>query len=190
MDSKLMEELFSNDHVLGNYDLGGSTYVSDETKKAVQDSLEHMSRISPVEADMVELHLLKGVSQAMLGKIFGYTQPNIHYRINRGIQRLRVYLTINIYTEEELRERLGGFFACNKDIDVMVYLYMYSSQSHVARMLGDTQGKIRYRYLKCIKSLSHAPNLKDIYESMKIIGDNLTLLRVGREDFTEKRAIV
>jgi hypothetical protein len=189
MDTKLMEELFSNDYHLANYDYG-TTYVSEETRRVVEETLEHMSRISPVEADMMELHLLKGVSQALLGKIFGYTQPNIHYRINRGMDRLRVYLTINLYTEEELRSRLKGYFTNSKDIDVMVYLYLYSSQSYAARLLGDTQGKIRYRYLKCLESLSNAPQLEDIYKTMKIIGENLTLLRVCREDFVEKRAIV
>jgi hypothetical protein len=189
MDCKLMEELFSNEDGFANFD-HYTTYVSEETQQEVADTLEHMSRISPIEADMVELHLLRGVSQALLGRIFGYTQPNIHYRINRGIQRLRVYLTINRYTEEELRSRLGGFFTDQKDIDVMVFLYLYSSQSYVARKLGDTQGKVRYRYLKCIKSLSSSANLQDIYESMKIIGENLTLLRIDPEDYREKRAIL
>jgi len=149
-----------------------------------------MSSISPVEADMVELHLLKGVSQAMLGKIFGYTQPNIHYRINRGLARLKVYLKISMYTEEELRSRLCGFFTDNKDVDVLVYLYLYSSQSYVARLLGDTQGKVRYRYLKCMESLSQAPNLEDIYLSMKTIGDNLTLLRADGDKESKKRVIL
>jgi hypothetical protein len=183
-----MEEIFSQGQGLDS--LPSSTFVSRDKALQVQEILEHMSSISPVEADMVELHLLKGVSQAMLGKIFGYTQPNIHYRINRGLARLKVYLKISMYTEEELRSRLCGFFTDNKDVDVLVYLYLYSSQSYVARLLGDTQGKVRYRYLKCMESLSQAPNLEDIYLSMKTIGDNLTLLRADGDKESKKRVIL
>jgi len=183
-----MEEIFSSGQGLGS--LPSTSYLTQQKKMQVQEVLEHMSKISPVEADMVELHLLRGVSQAMLGKIFGYTQPNIHYRINRGIDRLKVYLKISIYSESELRERLSGFFTDPKDIDVLVYLYIYSSQSHVARMLGDTQGKVRYRFLKCMKSLSQASNLEDVYLSMKMVGDNLTLLRTESEKNGNKRVIL
>ena len=106
MDAKLMEEIFSNGQGLDS--LPSASFVAPHKALQVQEILEHMSYISPIEADMVELHLLKGVSQALLGKIFGYTQPNIHYRINRGIERLKVYLKISLYTEEELRSRLSG----------------------------------------------------------------------------------
>jgi len=188
MDAKLMEEIFSNGQGLDS--LPSASFVAPHKALQVQEILEHMSYISPIEADMVELHLLKGVSQALLGKIFGYTQPNIHYRINRGIERLKVYLKISLYTEEELRSRLSGFFTDKKDIDVLVYLYIHSSQSHVARMLGDTQGKVRYRFLKCMESLSQAPSLEDIYLSMKTVGDNLTLLRSDSDKEPRKRVIL
>jgi len=189
MDAKLMEEIFSNEYSLSNL----PSFTSEASEESIRDMeriLTHMSRISPIEADMVELHLLKGVSQALLGKIFGYTQPNVHYRISRGIERLRVYMQITMYTEDELRERLSGLFTCQRDIDVMAYLYIYSSQSHVARMLGDTQGKVRYRYLKCLESLERAPNMADIYTSMKVLGENLTLLRVDPEDYVQKRVLL
>jgi len=81
-------------------------------------------------------------------------------------------------------------FTNEKDIEVMVLLYMYSSQSHVARLLGDTQGKVRYRYLKCLESLERAPNMQDVYISMKVLGENLTLLRIDPEDYTQKRVFL
>ena len=64
--------------------------------------IDHMSRISPIEADMVDLHLLKGVPQSALGKIFGYTQPNIHYRVNRALDRIKILIQVPIFEEEEL----------------------------------------------------------------------------------------
>lgn len=188
MDQKLMEQIFSDAHGLQN--CPSPKYVSDDQIDKIQSILEHMSKVSPVEADMVELHLLHGLSQAYLGKIFGYTQPNVHYRVNRGLERLRVYAQITIFEEAELRDRLSGFFIDKKDIEVLVLLYIYSSQSHVARLLGDTQGKIRYRHLKCLKAMEQSPKLQDVYKTFKVISENITLLRVLPEDVDRKRVIL
>lgn len=188
MDQKLMEQIFSDDQGLHTYP--SPKPITDEQREQIQNILDHMSRISPIEADMVELHLIHGLSQAYIGKIFGYTQPNVHYRVNRGIDRLKIYSQIVLFEEEDLRERLSGFFTDRKDIEVLVYLYLYSSQSHVARLIGDTQGKVRYRYLKCLKSLKQAPNLKDVYHTFKVISENITLLRVLPEEVSKKRVIL
>jgi hypothetical protein len=188
MDQKLMEKMFSDEQ--GLHTCPSPAVLTEDQKRTIASILEHMSRISPVEADMVELHLLHGLSQAYLGRIFGYTQPNIHYRVNRGLSRLRVYSQIDFYEEEDLRHRLSGFFTDKKDIEVLVLLYVFSSQSYVARLIGDTQGKVRYRYLKCLKSLSQAPNLEDVYRTFKILSENITLLRVLPEDTVKKRVIL
>lgn len=188
MDQKLMEQIFSDSQGLQN--CPSPKYVPEDQIDKIHSVLEHMSKVSPVEADMVELHLLHGLSQAYLGKIFGYTQPNVHYRVNRGLERLRIYAQITIYEESELRERLSGFFMDKKDIEVLVLLYIYSSQSHVARLLGDTQGKIRYRHLKCLKAMEQSSKLSDVYNTFKVISENITLLRVLPEDVDRKRVIL
>lgn len=189
MDAHLMERLFSNEQGLHTLPTAPEE-LSEETRGQLSQVLENMGRISPLEADLLELYLLKGVSQAMLGKIFQYTQPNVHYRINRGIERLRVYVQVSFYSEEELRNRLATFFTDPKDIEVMTLIYFHSSQSLVARMIGESQGKVRYRYLKCIKALENAPSLKDIYITLKKIGDHITLLRKHKDDDLHKRVIL
>ncbi len=189
MDSKLMERLFSSEQGLHTLPTAPEE-LSEEAKGQLATIIENMGRISPLEADLLEMYLLKGVSQATLGKIFQYTQPNIHYRINRGLQRLRVFVSIRIYTEEELRKRLSTFFTDTKDIEVMTLIYVHSSQSLVARMIGESQGKVRYRYLKCIKALEQAPSLQDVYLTLKSIGDNITLLRKHKDDDLEKKVIL
>ena len=188
MDQKLMEQIFSDSQ--GLHTCPTPNYVSDDQIEKIHSILEHMSRVSPVEADMVELHLLHGLSQAYLGKIFGYTQPNVHYRVNRGLERLKIYAQITIYEEDELRDLLSSFFIDSKDIEVLVLLYTYSSQSYVARLLGDTQGKIRYRYLKCLKAMEQSPKLYEVYNTFKVISENITLLRVLPEDVDRKRVIL
>lgn len=188
MDQQLMEQIFSDSQ--GLHTCPSSNYVSESQVEKIHTILEHMSKVSPVEADMVELHLLHGLSQAYLGKIFGYTQPNVHYRVNRGLDRLKVYAQITIYEEDDLRKILSGFFIDNKDIEVLVLLYTYSSQSYVARLLGDTQGKIRYRYLKCLKAMEQSPKLNDVYKTFKVISENITLLRVLPEEVERKKVIL
>jgi hypothetical protein len=188
MDQKLMEQIFSDSQ--GLHTCPTPNYVSEDQIEKIHSILEHMSKVSPVEADMVELHLLHGLSQAYLGKIFGYTQPNVHYRVNRGLERLRVYAQMTIFEEAELREILSGFFIDSKDIEVLVLLYTYSSQSYVARLLGDTQGKIRYRHLKCLKAMEQSPKLHEVYNTFKVISENITLLRVLPEDVDRKRVIL
>jgi hypothetical protein len=72
----------------------------------------------------------------------------------------------------------------------MTLIYVHSSQSLVARLIGESQGKVRYRYLKCVKALEQAPSLHDVYVTLKEIGDNITLLRKHKDDDLEKRVIL
>tara|TARA_B100000927_G_C16471298_1_gene471648 strand:- start:1002 stop:1571 length:570 start_codon:yes stop_codon:yes gene_type:complete len=176
MDSHIMEKIFSNKHSLSNLP-SYSEENSEEAIEKLESVLDQMGRISPVEADMIELHILKGVPQSSLGKIFGYTQPNIHYRVNRAMERLKVLLTIPIFTEEYLQESLSRYFSDKKDIRVMILLYLYSSQSHAAREIGESQGKVRYRFLRCLSALEKIEDLRDIHQALSTVNSNLTLLR-------------
>jgi len=175
MDQRLLESLFSEDEGLASL----PSYfdeLDEESQSLFNLVLEEMEKISPLEADIIELHL-KGISQSLLGKIFGFTQPNIHYRLNRATERLRMLVQIEDFGEEELVERLGTVFRNEKDLKVMVYIYLWSSQSKVAKLIGESQGKVRYRFMKGLKVLEEIEELKDIYKSLKMVGENISLLR-------------
>lgn len=180
MDNSLMEKIFSNDFSLENLPL-----MQEEISKVDRERIDYvfdkMSTISAKEADLLYLYLIKGIPQSVLGKIFGYTQPNIHYRLERGMGRLKVIVNLPVYDLDELENRLRGFFTCDKDIRVMVLIYVYSSQSKVAEIVGESQGKVRYRFLKCLKSLSNSQSLNDIYLMYKMLKENLTLLRKSKD---------
>lgn len=184
MDPLLMDKMFTHENTLASLPTG-SDELSETDKQRLYIVLELMERICPIEADMIEMHLLKGMSQAMLGKIFGYTQPNVHYRVERGKKRLRALLEVPVMDPEEIRRRLSGFITDKKDIDVMVMIYQYSSQSKVALLIGESQGKVRYRFLRCLKSLSMSEMNNDLYVLYRSVEKNLTLLRKS-EPFTEK----
>lgn len=189
MDSQLMERIFSNEDGLNNYP-SYSEYVSEETKERISSVLEYMGRLHPMEADILELHLLKRVPQSALGKIFGYTQPNIHYRVNRAIDRLKVLIKIPVIDEFEMENTLNKYFSDKKDVRVMVLLYLYSSQSHAAREIGESQGKVRYRFLRCLEALAKIPDLAEIYEALSIISEHLTLLRRPTKSEGKRRVIL
>lgn len=176
MEQSLMEKIFSNERSLSTLPSLREGLDENELERLDQ-IMSLMERISPVEADLVELHLIKGVPQGVLGQIFGYTQPNIHYRLERGKARLKVLLDLPDYEENDLRSMLGGFFTDRKDIEVMTLIYKYSSQSKVASLVGESQGKVRYRFMRCMKSLQRSESLSHLYEAYKVIEDNLTLLR-------------
>jgi len=187
MDPLIMERIFTDENSLSHLPTS-SEDVSEETMERLQSVFHHMSRISPLEADLVELHFLKGISQKMLGKIFGYTQPNIHYRLERGKKRLLVLMGLPEYDSEYLEKRLRGFLTDDKDIRVMTLIYKYSSQSKVAEFVNESQGKVRYRFLRCLKSLSQSPCHQDLYEAYSKLEKNLTLLRWS--EHTEKVKVI
>jgi len=176
MNPNLIEQIFSTESSLSSLP-SLFEQISEIDSQRLDTVFKHMERINPIEADMVELHMIKKVPQATLGKIFGYTQPNVHYRLGRGVNRLRVLLSIPIFSEADIRKRLSGYLTDQKDIEVMTLIYVFSSQSEVARRIGESQGKVRYRYLRCIESLSRSPKLEDLYLAIKAVGDNLNLLR-------------
>ena len=189
MDSHIMERIFSNEHSLNNYPSYPSEISGDITEK-LSSVIDHMGRISPIEADMIDLHVLKGVPQSALGKIFGYTQPNIHYRVNRAIERLKVLLTIPIFTESYLEDTLSRYFSDKKDIKVMVLLYLYSSQSHAARVIGESQGKVRYRFLRCLNSLAKIEELSEVHQALNTVNLNLTLLRKSEKIVCKRKVLL
>jgi len=69
-------------------------------------------------------------------------------------------------------------------------LYLWSSQSKVARMVNESQGKIRYRYIRCLKILSSKPELEELHQAFKIIGDNLSLLRGVKKEEEDIKVIL
>ena len=187
MDQRLLESLFSDEQGLASL----PSYYDEldaESQNLFNLVLEEMEKISPLEADIIELHL-KGISQSLLGKIFGFTQPNIHYRLNRATERLKMMVQIEDFDEEELTERLGTVFRNEKDLKVMVYIYLWSSQSKVAKLIGESQGKVRYRFMKGLRVLEEIEELSDIYKSLKLVGENISLLR-GAHKTEEMKSMI
>ena len=115
-----------------------------------------LERIPEREADLIHLYFIQRKRQADIAIIFGVTQAAISYRLDRGIQRIKFLLSIPQVTEEELRRDLPEAFPQQIDVDILVGMWSTTCQSMVANQLSLTQGRVRHRFFKAVKTLEKA----------------------------------
>jgi predicted XRE-type DNA-binding protein len=169
-----------------------SNVSSDVLASYIPDG-DYESRIAPLldriperEADLIYLYFIEKKRQADIATIFGVTQAAISYRLDRGIQRLKFLLNIPQVTEEELRTDLPDVFptrsscpSCKEaspacficlgsksiliDVEILVGMWATTCQSEVASKLGLTQGRVRHRFFKAVKTLEEVSKLDERY---------------------------
>ncbi len=144
-----------------------------------------LDRIPERESDLIYLYFIQGKRQADIAEIFGVTQAAVSYRLDRGIKRIQFLLSIPQVSEEELRRDLPNVFPaaspCPKcfgveaeqpcediscvckgsgsiliDVEILIGMWATTCQSEVATMLGLTQGRVRHRFFKAVKTLDKA----------------------------------
>ena len=133
----------------------------DAVEKILQDG-DYEDRIMPLlnriperEADLIVLYYIQKKRQADIAEIFGVTQAAISYRLDRGLQRIKFLLSIPPVTEEDLRRDLPEVFK-DIDVDILIGMWQTTCQSEVASRLGLTQGRVRHRFFKAVKTLKEA----------------------------------
>jgi len=144
--------------------------ISEEEMKGFFSDNDYESRIAPLldriperEADLIYLYFIQRKRQADIAQIFNVTQAAISYRLDRGIQRIKFLLSIPQVTEEELRQDLPGAFPQEIDVDILVGMWETTCQSEVASTLGLTQGRVRHRFFKAVKTLETAAEADEVY---------------------------
>jgi len=128
-----------------------------------------LARIPEREADLIFLYFIQRKRQADIATIFGVTQAAISYRLDRGLQRIRFLLSIPQVTEEEMRRDLPDVFPQQIDVDILVGMWETTCQSEVATKLGLTQGRVRHRFFKAVKSLERAADANERYRPYQTI---------------------
>jgi DNA-directed RNA polymerase specialized sigma24 family protein len=111
-----------------------------------------LDRIPEREADLIYLYYIQKKRQADIAEIFGVTQAAISYRLDRGLKRIKFLLRIPSVTEEDLRRDLPEIFK-PIDVDILIGMWQTTCQSQVAENLGLTQGRVRHRFFKAVKTL-------------------------------------
>jgi DNA-directed RNA polymerase specialized sigma24 family protein len=114
-----------------------------------------LNRIPQREADLIYLYYIQKKRQADIAEIFGVTQAAISYRLDRGLQRIKFLLSIPPVTEDDLRRDLPEVFK-EIDVDILIGMWQTTCQSEVASRLGLTQGRVRHRFFKAVKTLKDA----------------------------------
>lgn len=165
-----------------------------------------LDRIPEREADLIFLYFIEKKRQADIATIFGVTQAAISYRLDRGIQRLKFLLKIPQVTEEDMRGDLpeifptksgcprcetlpgGGCLICAGsksiliDVEILVGMWATTCQSEVASKLGLTQGRVRHRFFKAVKTLEEIAKLDDRFQPYQqifsaVAGKKFNILR-------------
>ena len=123
----------------------------------------HLDRIPPAEADYLFLYFFKGKRQDDIAAIFGRTQADVSYRLNRGIERIRFLESLPEVSEIEVEETLANLRSPTgepliSEFNLRILLGMLRStcQSAVARELGISQGKVRHRFVTSIGRIQAA----------------------------------
>jgi DNA-directed RNA polymerase specialized sigma24 family protein len=114
-----------------------------------------LNRIPQREADLIQLYYIQRKRQADIAEIFDVTQAAISYRLDRGLQRIKFLLSIPSVTEDDLRTDLPLVFK-QIDVDILVGMWQTTCQSEVAKQLNLTQGRVRHRFFKAVKTLKDA----------------------------------
>lgn len=140
-----------------------------EDVDSVFANIDFESRISPLldriperEADLIYLYFVKRKRQADIAAIFEVTQAAISYRLDRGIKRIKFLLSIPQISAEELRDDLADAFA-PIDIDILIGMWETTCQSEVATRLNLTQGRVRHRFFRAVKTLESLAGKDDKY---------------------------
>jgi DNA-directed RNA polymerase specialized sigma24 family protein len=128
-----------------------------------------LDRIPEREADLIHLYFIQKKRQADIATIFGVTQAAVSYRLDRGLQRIRFLLSIPQVTEAEIRRDLPDVFPQQIDVDILAGMWETTCQSEVATKLGLTQGRVRHRFFKAVKTLEKAAEADERFDPYRAI---------------------
>lgn len=133
-----------------------------------------LEKIPDREADIISMYFVANKRQADIAAIFRMTQAAVSYRLARGIKRIRFLIDIPNVTSEEMIEHLSEVFPSvppksgvrateeigpdnlHVDVHILVNMWITTCQSQVAKELGLTQGRVRFRFFKAVKRLQEA----------------------------------
>lgn len=116
-----------------------------------------LDKIPRIEADIIHLHYFRGKTQTDIARIFSIKQSAVHYRIRRGLARIKFLMERPAIDEDQLRTDLRTIGLDNAvpgtdvtDIDILITMYHSTCQSVVAAQLDLTQGLVRHRFLRAV----------------------------------------
>jgi len=181
VDPHILASRYSNEESFGTLDT--PTEEPDEISLAQSSEIKKVLHMLPArEADFVELYFFKHLKQTDIAILYRVSQPTVCYRLQRAVERIKYLIAIPHLSQEKIKKDLQPFLKNQVDIDIMALMYLTTCQSETAKLLGVTQGLIRHRFLRSIKTLKKEPDAKVYYELFYKLSNNLNILREIHKD--------
>ena len=186
MNPNDMERFFSDEDTLGNMDITGSEFLSDESEAQVEVVRKVLDRLPPREADFVDLYFFKKVRQTTIAALFNVSQPTICYRLQRAAARIKYLLSLPELAPGELERAMRSVLSDEMDIKIMVGMAETTCQSEVAKSLGVSQGLVRHRFFRTLNRLKALEGMGKYVNLFQTVADNLNIMReVYRAEWDE-----
>lgn len=142
--------------------------IQEENIKKKARLKKFFERLPAREKDMLMMRYLEGKTQPQIAEFFEITQAAVHYRLQRALDRIKIYNRMIDIDEDEMKKDLSLLFD-DLTVDIMMTIFETSTQSETARILGKSQFCIRSRF----------------YDALKILSEGVTQTR-WKEDFKKR----
>lgn len=157
-DPNLIEKLFGELDISLEEMMGGTDPNEEELSQEELDRIKRQNdrrldriktfwgRIPSKERAMLSLKYLKGMSQTAIGRFYNISQGAVSYRINRALERIRLFNKQISVDEDQIAKDFADFFQEPVVAKVMYLMWFSSNQSETARVLGISQFKARSKW--------------------------------------------
>lgn len=175
-DPSDLEAMFSDEHGLHNFPTF-SEEVTPEVQEKVDRIKEVLDFLPPREADFLELYFFKKVTQSGIADLFGVSQPTVCYRIQKATKRLKYVLSMPNYPIEEVEKDVRGALTDEKDIQIMMLMLHKTCQSEVARELNASQGLVRHRFMRNLRTFRKLSGMEQCVEIFDHVSSHFNILK-------------
>jgi hypothetical protein len=148
LDPQEMAVRFSNSNSLSME----SSYDNEWSRDNINKILQVLPMLPDRESDIVRLYFLFKKKQTDIAKIFFCTQAAISYRLKRALERIRFLIDMPPIQVSDLRNDLSDHLSY-QDTEIFVSMFLSTCQSEVASQLQISQGRVRHRYLRHLRTI-------------------------------------
>lgn len=166
MDPYSIETRFSMEDSLASLD-SITEEVSEETRFELGKLKNILALLPNREADFLELYYFRKLKQTDIANVFKVSQPTVCYRLNRATTRVRFLLGLPKVDEDQMWQDLQAIFPDNLDCQILKAMYDTTCQSEAARSLGVSQGLVRHRFLRSIKTMAVLTRYKEMERQLR-----------------------
>jgi DNA-binding Lrp family transcriptional regulator len=154
LDPADIERRFSNEQNWSMFQVDEDLFDPEESEEMLREIESVIEHIPPREADFVELYFFHRIRQTIIADMFNVSQPTVCYRLRRALERIRFLVERPEFEIKQLRKDLEGVLEDPIDVEIALGMVRTTCQTEVAKGLGVSQGFVRHRFLRTIKSLS------------------------------------